>query len=143
MSSTSPRCKQHVQLQLQLLQLLFLCVAARPAACARAAHVERRSSCPDLAGCTVPHCGTMMIRAGHALVVTGAHTLPACLPAAAAAGAALYGLHPDLIRARASRLTYGVRVAVPYQDGMPGAPPAVALREAVWGVACRTACQAD
>ncbi|KXZ46436.1 hypothetical protein GPECTOR_43g872 [Gonium pectorale] len=34
-------------------------------------------------------------------------------------GAALYGMRPDLIRARTSRMTYGVRTAVPYDDGMP------------------------
>ncbi|GLI60799.1 hypothetical protein VaNZ11_002903, partial [Volvox africanus] len=34
-------------------------------------------------------------------------------------GAALYGKNPELVRARSSRMTYGVRTAVPYEDGMP------------------------
>ncbi|GIM04741.1 hypothetical protein Vretimale_9239, partial [Volvox reticuliferus] len=34
-------------------------------------------------------------------------------------GAVLYGLKPELVRARSSRMTYGVRTAVPYEDGMP------------------------
>lgn len=36
------------------------------------------------------------------------------------AGAVLYGLRPELVRARRSRLRYGVQVAVPFA---PGAPP--------------------
>ncbi len=32
----------------------------------------------------------------------------------------LYAERPELIRARASRQTYGVRTAVPYEEGMPG-----------------------
>lgn len=35
-------------------------------------------------------------------------------------GAVLYGSHPELIRARRSRLSYGLRACAPYIDGAPG-----------------------
>ncbi|KAG2486138.1 hypothetical protein HYH03_015231 [Edaphochlamys debaryana] len=57
---------------------------------------------------------------GGRLAAGGAVLLPENPAAVVLQGAAQYGLHPELIRARASRLTYGVRTAVPYEDGMPG-----------------------
>ncbi|MEW5318104.1 MAG: hypothetical protein WDW38_009354 [Sanguina aurantia] len=40
--------------------------------------------------------------------------------AAVLSGAVLYGSHPELIRARRSRLSYGLRACAPYIDGAPG-----------------------
>ncbi len=36
------------------------------------------------------------------------------------AGTALYGCHPELIRARRTRMSYGIRQAAPYTQGAPG-----------------------
>ncbi len=36
------------------------------------------------------------------------------------AGTALYGCQPDLIHARRTRMSYGIRQAAPYVQGAPG-----------------------
>ena len=35
-------------------------------------------------------------------------------------GAVLYGCHPELIHARRSRSTYGIKACAPYVEGAPG-----------------------
>ena len=41
-------------------------------------------------------------------------------PLSTLSGAVLYGCHPELIHARRSRSTYGIKACAPYVEGAPG-----------------------
>ncbi|GIL50587.1 hypothetical protein Vafri_6721 [Volvox africanus] len=70
-------------------------------------------------GCSRYLQSQLVAAAGGRLAPGGGVLVPEHPASAVLRGAALYGLKPELVRARSSRMTYGVRTAVPYEDGMP------------------------